>query len=153
MSALYSWGGKAMRQGSGRIHHLPITVSVQRQGWEFSHHSSYGSKLVKCEDRCTLAIVCPCPSSCWLARIWGGGTAEGDTSISFLPHSVLHPVLVPYPHAAPSPCPLSSWGLRYNPGEEGRKRETGRIMPLRTLHLKPVSAHGLLLTLSSFTVT
>lgn len=111
---------------------FPSPHLYKRQGLKFCHRSSYGSELVKFEDKCTLAIVCPRPPSCWLARMWGGGMAGGDTSY-LLPATF---------SAAPSPCPLSSWGLRYNPEGEGRKRETGRVMPLRTLLLKPASAHG-----------
>lgn len=121
----------------------PSPCLHERQGLEFSHRSSYGSELLESEDRCTLAVVRPRPSSCRLAGMWGGGVAGGDT-----------PRLLP---ASVSPCPLSSGGLCSSPEGEGRKRGTGRVMPPgqpgTALHLKPTSARGLVLTRSSFAVT
>lgn len=121
----------------------PSPCLHERQGLELSHRPSYGSELLESEDRCTLAIVCPRPSSCRLARMWGGGHG-------WRRHS-------PSPSCHSQSLPPSSGGLCSSPEAEGRKRGTGRVMPPgqpgTALHLKPASARGLLLTRSSFAVT
>lgn len=72
----------------------PSPCLHERQGLEFSHRSSYGSELLESEDRCTLAVVCPGPSSCRLARMWGGGDGWRRHSPSPSCHSQsLPPVL------------------------------------------------------------